>query len=70
MPVTESIVVMFAVLLCSRLRSPLSPLLSLIIVFMNMWVSLLCFAVEVDYPYADRTYICNWTLPQGKVSRE
>ena len=46
-------------------RNDSSPLLSFIVMFLIICVSLWCFTDEVEDPYADQTYICNWELHQN-----
>ena len=55
-------VVLLVVVLCSGFRSPLSPWLCLITVFMIIYFQLWCFTGEVEDPYVDRTYVCLFVL--------
>ena len=59
MSVVWLIGVLFVVFLCSGFRTPLSPLLCFITVFLNICILLWCFTDEVEDLYADCTYICN-----------
>ena len=69
MSVGELIVVLLMVILCFGFRSPLSPLLCFITVFLIICISLCCFTDKVEDPYADRTYgkcvIWSFIKPRG-----
>ena len=44
-----------------RVRSTLSRLNRFITVFMNIYVKLYCFKDKLEDPYADRTYVSDYT---------
>ena len=63
--VVGPIEVLFVVLLYFHYRSPLSPLLCFITVFVVICVSLWCFANEVEDLCVGQTYFCSFELHQN-----